>query len=68
MIFSTSAVFIRQVGFFPREKCKFEENLFSVNKILICEKKSKWSSPSLIRILKIYTQFHIIWCITFNQI
>ena len=39
MIFSTSAAFIRQVGVFPREKCKFEENLFSVNKILICEKK-----------------------------
>ena len=67
MIFSTGAAFIRQVGVFPCEKCKFEENLFSVNKILICE-KSKWSSPSLIRIFKIYTQFHIIWCITLNQI
>ena len=39
MIFSTSAAFISQVAVFPREKCKFEENLFSVNKILICEKK-----------------------------
>ena len=67
MILSTSAAFIRQVGVFPHEKCKFEENLFSVNKILICE-KSKWSSPSLIRIFKIYMQFHIIWCITLNQI
>ena len=67
MILSTSAAFIRQVGVFPREKYKFEENLFFVNKILICE-KSKWLSPSLIWIFKIYTQFHIIWCITLNQI
>ena len=65
MILSTSVAFIRQVGVFPREKCKFEEKKFSINKILICE-KSKWSSPSLIRSFKIYTQFHIIWCITLN--
>ena len=60
-------LWLDKLVFLPREKCKFEENLFSVNKILICE-KSKWSSPSLIRIFKIYTQFHIIWCITLNQI
>ena len=45
MIFSTSAAFIRQVAVFPREKCKFEENLFSVNKILICEKKVSGHHP-----------------------
>ena len=67
MIFSTSAAFIRQVGVLPCEKCKFEGNLFSVHKILISE-KSKWSSPSFTRIFKIYTKFHIIWCITLNQI
>ena len=38
MIFSTSAAFIRWVGVFAYEKCKFEENLFSIHKILICEK------------------------------
>ena len=63
MIFSTSAAFIRQVGVFLSEECKFEENLFSVHKILISE-NSTWSSPSFTRIFKIYTKFHIIWCIT----
>ena len=39
MILSASAAFIRWVGVFPGEKCKFEKKIFSVHKIEICEKK-----------------------------
>ena len=49
MIFSASADFVRYVGVFPGEKCKFEKKLFSVHQIQICE-KSKWSSPITTRI------------------
>ena len=65
MIFSASAAFVRYVGVFPGEKCKFENKIFSVHQIQICE-KSKWSSPITTRIFKIYTKFRIRF--TLNQI
>ena len=39
MIFSASAAFVRWVGVFPGEKCKYEKKIFSAHKIQICEKK-----------------------------
>ena len=40
MIFSASAAFVRWVGVFPGEKCKFEKKVFPLHKILICEQVS----------------------------